>query len=62
MFYRIIPYFISILQRKTHVSCQGYDGILLSVQLQAVNQGGTADSQYSSLAEDKLLSGAFFII
>ena len=35
-----------------YVSYRGYVGILLSVQLlMAVNQGGTADSIYSSLTE-----------
>ncbi len=37
---------------KAYVSCRGYDGIPQSARLLlAVNQGGTADINYSSLTE-----------
>lgn len=52
-------YPLSILQRQARVRCQGYDGILISVQHNAVNQGGTADRFYSSLTETISVRGVF---
>ena len=45
---------------KAYVSCLGYDGILQSVRF-SVNQGGTADKDYSSLTKNTFFVRDFFI-
>ena len=52
----------SILRRRADVKCRGYDSILLSVQHNAVNQGGTANKYLFVLDRESLSVKGVFIL